>query len=138
MDGRVGVPIQASVRCAALYLKPPGPHSGVANADPRVLWWPSTLDDNRGAGVTVGLIEGDYGSAVPDLERADITVRCFGARHACSSWLCEHGPSPPRSLLDRAPQRCAGWCRRPGSWSPVPLPPTVLRNRNRFATHLPG
>jgi len=49
------------------------------------------LEDNRGAGVTVGLIEGDYSPAVADLEGADVTVRRFGAKDAGSSWLREHG-----------------------------------------------
>ncbi|MGY1969013.1 S8 family serine peptidase [Nocardia gipuzkoensis] len=80
------------VRCATRYLQDPGSRAGLAVADRRVLWWPRWLpDQGGGAGVTVGLIEGDYNPAVTDLDCADITVGRFGADRPGATWLREHG-----------------------------------------------
>jgi hypothetical protein len=70
------------VRDATQYLQRRTTVRGQTRADRRVLWWPPTLADNRGAGITIGLLEGDYSSSVADLDGAHITVRRFGAKHS--------------------------------------------------------
>ncbi|MGW6425520.1 S8 family serine peptidase [Nocardia sp. NPDC055053] len=64
--------------------------------------------DNRGAGVTIGLLEGDYSPSVADLEGAHITVRRFGARDNASQWLCGHGSFSASLLVGQGNAKLLG------------------------------
>ena len=97
-----------SVRDAVQYLQHRATGSGQVGIDPRVLWWPPTLGDNRGEGITVGLLEGDYSPSVADLDGAHITVRRFGAQDNVSPWLCGHGSFSASLLVGQGSAKLLG------------------------------
>src|ERR1700687_4384223 len=96
------------VRDAVQYLQHRTTVTGQRRVDPRVLWWPPALADNRGAGITIGLLEGDYSPSVADLEGSHITVRRFGAQHSVSPWLCEHGSFSASLLVGQGTAKLLG------------------------------
>ena len=96
------------VHDAVQYLQHRTTVPGQTRVDPRVLWWPPALGDNRGAGITVGLLEGDYSPSVADLEGAHITVRRFGAQDSGSPWLCEHGSFSASLLVGQGSVKLLG------------------------------
>ncbi|MFD6453709.1 S8 family serine peptidase [Nocardia sp. NPDC060220] len=76
--------------------------------DPRVVWWPSSMAEERETRLTIGLIEGGFDQSVADLDGAGITVRWFGGGRTAPLWFREHGAFSASLLVGQGIFRLRG------------------------------
>ncbi|MFD4352670.1 S8 family serine peptidase [Nocardia sp. NPDC058518] len=76
--------------------------------DPRVVWWPSSMAEDRETRLTIGLIEGGFDQSVADLDGACITVQWFGGARTAPLWFREHGAFSASLLVGQGAVRLRG------------------------------